>query len=397
MVSELRAELDLCNRCGFCQSSCPVFRETGTERTVARGRMALLQKVRDGDIPPGRDLSEVLYDCTLCGSCAENCPLGVDVPELVIEAREKMAGLGPLPSLISAGMNAVLPRRAILEYASAALRLYQGTGLRKLAGRLGVLPGQESLLPPEIKRSFRSTYRPRSGGKARVLYFLGCATNLFYPEVAVAVMDSLIRAGEEVDVAPNTCCGIPALAYGNRDLARKLSRQNLDALKDYDTIITDCASCASTLKDYPRWLKDDPEWEKTAQEISGRVRGFSEYLAERDVALSSPARAVTVHYPCHMARYQENSGLLDELLSRVRGIEVRPMEGARQCCGGAGTYALTHPGLGSAIVERKAGWARATGARLLVTECPACISQLGRALKGEVDVVHIAQVVAGTV
>ena len=62
-----------CNHCGFCQTACPIFRSTGNESGVARGRLALLRALIEGRLEWTPELEEPLYTCLLCGACTGNC------------------------------------------------------------------------------------------------------------------------------------------------------------------------------------------------------------------------------------------------------------------------------------------------------------------------------------
>lgn len=391
-MREFSSDPRVCNRCGYCQSECPVYRETGLERTVARGRLDILKASQAMDLEMKTD--PVLYDCTLCGSCREGCPLGVDVPGIIMRERERAADGGRAPFLIPGLMDGLLTRPRLMEYASAALRVYDAAGIRRVFRTLGLMGGQEGLLPAKIPPSFRSRRRaPRR--ETPGAYFLGCATNLFYPQVAEAVLAISNRMASVLEPAQNLCCGLPALVYGNRKLALELARRNVEILEGAERVVTDCATCASSLKAYGRWLEDDPDWAARARAVARRVRGISEYLLEVDAPPGEMASTASIHYPCHLTRHQECGESLDEALRQVKGLEIRPMEGAGDCCGGAGTYVVTHPRLAERIGSRKSDSVRQTGAEILVTECPACMSQLGRLMPRGSRVLHVAQVFAG--
>ena len=78
-----------CNRCGFCQVACPIFRSTGNESGVARGRLALLRALIEDRLQWSQELEEPLYDCLLCGACTSNCFPAIPTSDLVIKARSE--------------------------------------------------------------------------------------------------------------------------------------------------------------------------------------------------------------------------------------------------------------------------------------------------------------------
>ena len=73
-----------------------------------------------------------------------------------------------------------------------------------------------------------------------------------------------------------------------------------------DAIVTDCATCGSSLKEYPHWLADDPDYAERAKKFAAKVRDISEFVAE--IGIRPPEgkvdARVTYHDPCHLCRAQ---------------------------------------------------------------------------------------------
>ena len=84
-MEELKRELDKCSRCGMCKANCPVFKIVLKESYGPRGRAILISEER---------LNGLLYYCTLCKSCEVLCPVGIKLPEIIREARERMVKSG---------------------------------------------------------------------------------------------------------------------------------------------------------------------------------------------------------------------------------------------------------------------------------------------------------------
>jgi glycolate oxidase iron-sulfur subunit len=100
---------------------------------------------------------------------------------------------------------------------------------------------------------------------------------------------------------------------------------------------------------------------------------------------------VTYHDPCHLANAQGIKEQPRELLRRIPGVELVEMKEANRCCGGSGTYSLTHYDNSMKILERKIDHAMLTGASKLATCCPSCTMQLRYGIsrsKWQADVVH---------
>ncbi|MGD8900109.1 MAG: (Fe-S)-binding protein, partial [Desulfobacterales bacterium] len=86
-ISKYYDEISHCNRCGFCQVACPIFRSTGHETGVARGRLALLRAIIEGRLEWSPEIEAPLFDCLLCGACTANCFPAIPTSDLIIKAR----------------------------------------------------------------------------------------------------------------------------------------------------------------------------------------------------------------------------------------------------------------------------------------------------------------------
>jgi glycolate oxidase iron-sulfur subunit len=104
----------------------------------------------------------------------------------------------------------------------------------------------------------------------------------------------------------------------------------------------------------------------------------------------------TYHDPCHASRGQGLVRQPREVLRRLPGVEYRELPEADWCCGGAGSYALSHYDLALKVLDRKIDNLERTGATVLATSCPACVLHLryGVARRGlAVRVCHVAELV----
>ena len=151
------------------------------------------------------------------------------------------------------------------------------------------------------------------------------------------------------------------------------------------------------MSDYGSLLAHDEAMAERARDIAGRVRDVSQLLAERGpVAGGDLPLSVTYDAPCHLLHAQGVADPPAAVLSSIPGLEVLPLEGAAECCGGAGIYGLTNPGLGGWIGGDKVRSVIETGAAALVTGNPGCMMQIGAglALAGrKVPVLHLVELV----
>jgi glycolate oxidase iron-sulfur subunit len=195
------------------------------------------------------------------------------------------------------------------------------------------------------------------------------------------------------------CCGMPCLGYGEMEQALKLARHNIDvfAAAGVETIITDCGTCGSCLKSYAHLLENDPKYAERAAEFSDKVRDISQFLVDRlnpRLELAEFKSKITYHESCHMHWVQEVSRQPRQLLGLIPGLELVEMKDAGACCGGAGSYNITHYATSMDILKRKMDNVAATGAELIATGCPGCRLQLRLGVKREglsAQVVHPAE------
>lgn len=402
-----------CNRCGFCQVACPIFRATGQENGVARGRIAVLRALVEKRLEWSPEIEETLFACLLCGACTSNCFPALPTSDLVMAARAEYlekVGCRRLQRLL---FDNLLPYPRRLRIAAKAGALGKNSGASKVAKTLGLLrflghdlEEAEGIVERIPTKALREKYKPGEtlkgrGGRLKIGYFVGCGTDIMGPEAGEASLKTLLSIGATVTVLNNCCCGLPPETYGEFSSAKKLAAKNLDSLdlSRYDVIAADCSSCASFLKKYPALFPEGDPRHEAAKAFSSRVRDFLE------LAAPDPGRApsgggriiVTYHDSCHASRGQGLAAEPRKLLRSLPGVEYRELPEADWCCGGAGSYALSHYELSRHVLERKMDNLEKTGAQVLATSCPACVIQLSygvRLRKLPVRVCHISEVIS---
>ena len=390
-ISEHYDEIAHCNHCGFCQVACPIFRSTGHEAGVARGRLALLRAIIEGRLEWNQELEEPLFDCLLCGACTANCFPAIPTSDLVIRARSEYLEKVGRKSIHHLLFDQLLPYPRRLHMAARTVALGKNTGIADLAGALGLLKifGRDFVQANEIverfpARAFRDQIHTGvhqgQGQSLRIGYFVGCGIDIINQDAGHATLQLLKKIGASVHVLENCCCGLPAWSYGDLKAAQKLAAKNLSILTSdqFDLVVTDCSSCASFLKKYGQLFAESDQQLKKAEVVSARVKDMVQLIHSMEVYApsSNPALSVTYHHPCHASRGQ---GLIKEpaeILGRLPGVEYRPLPEADWCCGGAGSYAFGHYELSQQVLDRKMENLKKTGADLLVTSCPACIIHL---------------------
>jgi glycolate oxidase iron-sulfur subunit len=258
----------------------------------------------------------------------------------------------------------------------------------------------EAMLPrlPQrpLRQSLPEVTPARGEKKYKVGFFLGCAQSLLFAEESAATVRVLSRNGCTVITPPEVeCCGMPAHGYGRLDLVRKQAQHNISVFEaqEVDVIVTDCATCGSTLKEYGTYLKDDSEWAARAEAFSRKVRDVSEFLAE--IPLEKPQgrveARVTYHDPCHLRRAQKVWKQPRDLLKQIDGLEFVELSESDWCCGSAGSQLITHYETSLKVLDRKIDNLAGTGAEYIASGCPGCQMHLNvgvRRNKLNVQVVH---------
>jgi len=418
---------------------CPVFAEVGVESAVARGKVALVKAVLAGDLPLTDVFNEKLQLCLNCKSCVAECPNDVRVDDLVLAARADLVASGRLPFLkrfifrqllrrgrllppvgrfaswfqrwILRGLPPRSPLRVLLPavgmdrarvFPSFARRsfLESAPGTVRAAGTLPARPAVEAADVPTRpgEPGWAAAGRHRAAREAkRVAYFVGCATNLIYPETARAIVEALTASGVDVELPRGqACCGTPVMNAGDFETARELARRNIAVFRglEVDAVITGCASGGLAFKrEYAELLGIEGGFPL-------HVYDFTEFLACRGVPAAHAAGQrirVTYHDPCHLARGQHVTVEPRALLRALPWVEFVEMADANRCCGGGGTFNLTEYELSKAIAQRKVEAIRHAGVDVVATACPVCLMQLrdmvAQAGLG-VRVMHVADVIA---
>ena len=395
-LEALRQHVSTCMRCGNCQAVCPVYKETHREAAVARGKVAIAAALLNGEIEPDDEALRQLDLCLTCTACVAGCPSGVRIDEVILAARAEVVRRRGVSPAVAAAFAAVKRPKVLKAGAAAAARLQDlafapgpdaGLGVPRLA-----VPGMGK---PVLPRLPDRPLGPTDGSAGtlgpdarRVVFYAGCMITYVYPEIGRALVKVLGAAAVEVGLPPaNHCCGVPMLMHGDRDTAIELARALVGALEDMrgEAVLTACPTCGSALKHFiPTLLADDPDWGPRALALAQRAADATEYLAERAglPAASAPAGLrATYHDPCHLARGQNVRSQPRELITGVAGHELVELASAEVCCGGAGSFLLTHATLSAKIGARKAAEVAATGADVVVTSCPGCRMQLTDSLR----------------
>ena len=258
----------------------------------------------------------------------------------------------------------------------------------------GLIP--EGLPAPSsenFSKQYSGTHPAKGETRARVAYFVGCATNSSYVETGRSVLNVFTRNGIEVIVPEGiVCCGIPALVEGDIDTAYNMALTNMRILAemDVDAVITDCSTCGWMLKENAVKLApaDTPLMAK-AQAAAAKIWEASDYLNTLGLVEEPPGlkEKVTYHTPCHRHWSPSFPDAPRDLLGRIPETELHELEDPEACCGAGGSFFMDHQDLSGGIRSEKISQIKKTGVRTIITQCPACRSYISAGVPDK-QVIH---------
>ena len=375
------AALDPCVHCGFCLQACPTFLVTGDEADGPRGRIELMRSLERGLIAPDDEgLQYHLDRCLGCRGCEPVCPSGVGYGRGLEAARDRIAAIQPPPLLARLALW-FLTTPLISRFVYAFARIVRATGLpRRLAGsgRIGFAMGMLAATErgPTVKGANDSRLPIP---ERRAMLFSGCVMDGLFSHVHAATIRTL-RVNDYGTTVPTgqVCCGALHAHAGLVEEARDLARRNIEALGDgHEPIVVNSAGCGALLKDYGHLLPDDPK----AARFAARVKDVTELLADAGpVPASHPELDVAYDPPCHLIHAQHVSDAPLKVLRQISGVKVILARDAEKCCGSAGMYTVTEPGLSKDVLAGKVGALVDASPDLVVTGNPGCIMQIGAGL-----------------
>jgi Fe-S oxidoreductase/nitrate reductase gamma subunit len=353
-------DADACTHCKRCQDRCPAY---ATDKPLSP--MQVVNQIGEvAALSPDVDLidavdREAIWSCTTCRACQDICPASIEHVNKIIEMRRNLVLMeGEFPG------DEVMTAMEQIEVNGNPLGMgYASRG--DWAEGLGVASLADS---PDID----------------VLYFVGCYASFDKRNIAVA--RSFVRlcqaAGIRVGILgkEEKCCGEPARKMGNEYLYQTMAGENIELLKGYGVgkIVTTCPHCFNTLaKDY-RDLGLECEVLSHTVFLAGLVADGRLPLQKGDDF------NCTYHDSCYLGRH---NGIYEPPRRLIEAAGGRIVEMARNrdqafCCSAGGGRILAEEKLGSRINIKRVEQASATGAGLLLANCPFCLTMFEDGVKG---------------
>ncbi|MFQ8626885.1 MAG: (Fe-S)-binding protein [Candidatus Gastranaerophilaceae bacterium] len=209
-LEDFAEDINKCSKCGLCQSVCPVYKITGNDCAVSRGKFVMLDGVLKGDLKLNKNINKYLDLCLKCDKCKSFCPSAIDVCKIFETAKYEYAK--------------TLSRKFIFFLESKYIF------------------GNFINLFKTLSKPFRKKFSKKSPDCLKVLYFKGCVNNIL-PHTDNILNKLLENSNVEIIEKDFDCCGLPLLSSGNLERFEEVKQHNLKMFDcDFDYILTDCAS-----------------------------------------------------------------------------------------------------------------------------------------------------------
>ncbi len=359
-------DLNQCMQCGLCAGSCPwrlVDGEFNIRHVIRLNQFGL----------EGYESDDVLYGCTTCGVCVQRCPREVAIIDIIRAIRSMVMETGAIPKPLQAAVGSLHSNRN---------------------------PWGE---PAEKRVAWQKDLEAPVFDEHSEYFLFVCCTSAYdkrSQKIAQSVLQVLRAAGVRFGIIGNeeSCCGESARKIGSEESFQTLAGANIDLWKEKGVkkIITTSPHCYYTIREeYPELGSD--------VEVYHYTEIFASLIREGKIALQESIDAsVTYHDPCYLGRH---SGVYDaprEILQAIPGLTLVEMDRSREtslCCGGGGGRVWMETKPEQRFSDLRILEAVETGASLLATCCPYCITMLEDSRKTtgkdeEIEVVDISELVA---
>ncbi|NOZ02262.1 MAG: (Fe-S)-binding protein [Deltaproteobacteria bacterium] len=356
-----------CTECGRCTVNCPAFQSgkplspkkliNDVRDHVKRHEDELLGNKEPEDGAPTLidDVGEeVVWSCTTCRSCEENCPVMINHVDKIVDMRRYLM---------------LMEGKANPEV-NTAMKNFENK-----SNPWGLASGERGEWCKELGVPLISE---KEGG-AEYLLFLGCfaAYDDRNQKVAKAVIKLLQKAGVDFAIlgAEEQCCGDPSRRLGNEYLFQIQAQTNIETFNSYGVkkVLTACPHCFNALKnEYPQFDGD--------YEVIHHTTFLMQLIKDGklDVPAGEVEERVTFHDSCYLGRYNDIYDAPRDIL-RTLGIEPREIERSRvngMCCGAGGGLMFREEGEGERMNQARLKQLKEVDPDMVASACPFCLVML---------------------
>jgi Fe-S oxidoreductase len=362
-----------CVECGRCTEHCPAY-NTGkvlNPKEIALGVRSYLNEFGPTSEEPllGKFISqEAAFQCTTCGACEFQCPVGIEHLPIIIGLRRGAVNTGKWED----------------DY---------GTKLFLNLERNGNALGFSST---ERQKFIDKQQFPIFDGTQEYCLWLGCMGG--YDPKGREIMADFSRVMTHLGATygvlrKEKCTGDPARRLGNDLVFQQLAEQNLETLKQSNVkkIVSICPHCVRTIS---------TDWKEYGE--APPIEHHSEFMARhKDQLPQTQGPKIVYHDPCYLGRYR---GVYDEpreVLAKSGEVIDPPRSREKSfCCGAGGGLAFLGEETGDRVSHNRAKELVATGAEIVGAACPFCNTMFRDALSAVSEappkLLDIAQIAAAS-
>lgn len=389
----MRYYIDTCTRCGLCYDTCHAFNGLQKKEFSPVGRAEVLRKLYkkytrlSGKLFPymndaaGFDdtvmdqLHEAAWSCTGCRRCTVNCPFGIDTGMMMGVAKHLLIVNGTAPEeLVMLADAAVEKGKSIDSFKEGYRQVIKD--LEKTVQKKLRLRSSKNLIPMEVK-------------DANIMYVgLAGAHSIVNPAIIFNAAKENWTLSYFEGVNFGFFAGDPEKA---EFIAQRIIKEAV-SLNVKEVVIVECGTAFRILR---KLMGELPF------KVSSIVEVIHRYMKEGRIKLKkgSVMEAVTYHDPCQLGR---NGGIFDEPREIIQAIasdfrEMSPTREQNWCCGGGGgLVALDNEEFRIKTGKPKKEQIERTGAKIVISACENCISQLQTIKSGyglDVEVKYLTEIV----
>lgn len=378
-----------CADCGRCSDQCPANaagRPLSPRFITIKARDLIFKNYPlSGEIYKSKLLVEDIYtedeiwSCTTCGACEEECPLGIEYIDKIVDMRRGMVDEGMVPQSLQKPLKALEKRGN--PY---------GTMEKK---RADWAKDKDFAAECDVKIL-------EKGETAETLFFVDSITSFDDNIQAIAQRTSkiLTKAGVDFGILGKAekDSGNEVVRFGEEMLFQDLKEQNTEAIMEsgVKNIVTADPHAFNALKNDYKGLPD--------------VTHISQFIAEkiRSGALTLtpalfPEKVYVYHDPCYLGRHNKVYEDPREAMDAIRGLNRIELEKSRDrsfCCGGGGLMLFYEPEEDTRMGVLRVNMAAEAGANVIVTACPFCLVNIEDAIKvagkeGEIEAIDLTELI----
>ncbi|MCP4746274.1 MAG: (Fe-S)-binding protein [Desulfobacteraceae bacterium] len=379
-----------CADCGRCSDNCPANaagRPLSPRFISIKGRDVIFKKYpllgkssgNGGQPLIGKTYEEdEIWSCTTCGACEQECPLGIEYIDKIVDLRRGMVDEGLVPQSLQKPLRA----------------------LEKRGNPWGKLEKKRIEWTKDLDEQIEIKELGKKAG-AKTLFFVDSITSYDdrMQSIARSTAKLLNHYGADFGILGKAekDSGHEVRRFGEEMLFQDLRDQNTEA------ILASGASCIVTSDPHTyNALKNDysglPKVEHISQFLMHQLRAGALDLKPVEDA----AKVYAYHDPCYLGRhnavYDDPRNVLDAIPDLKR-VDMMRSRDRSFCCGGGGLMLFYEPEEEQRMGVLRVKMAAEAGANVIVTACPFCLVNMEDAIKvagleGQMEAIDLAELVA---